>query len=83
MFSALDKYGNTQTSSTRTASFSSSDTQAVLPAAYTLTMGLSGDDGVHIFSATLKTAGSQSITASDALLSGITSGSQSVCPSAP
>ncbi len=45
-----------------TAHFTSSDIQAVLPANYTFT-GV--DAGVHVFSVTLKTAGSQSITATD------------------
>jgi hypothetical protein len=60
---ARDPYGNTATGYTGTVSFSSSDPQAALPSAYTFT---AGDAGVHTFSATLKTAGSQSLTASDA-----------------
>jgi hypothetical protein len=60
---AEDAFGNTATGYTGTVSFSSSDAQASLPAAYTFT---AGDAGVHTFSATLKTAGSQSLTASDA-----------------
>ncbi len=43
-------------------SFSSSDAQAGLPSSYTFT---AADAGVHTFSATLKTAGSQSITVKD------------------
>jgi hypothetical protein len=39
-----------------TVSFSSSDLTAVLPAKYTFT---SADSGVHTFTATLKTVGSQ------------------------
>src|SRR5205823_220395 len=45
-----------------TVHFSSSDVQAMLPSAYTFT---AADAGVHTFNATLKTAGTQSITASD------------------
>jgi hypothetical protein len=48
--------------------FSSSDIQAGLPASYTFTPGVSG--GVAKFSATLKTAGAQSITVRD--LTGVT-----------
>src|SRR5207245_951499 len=42
--------------------FSSSDSQAVLPANYTFT---STDAGVHSFNVTFKTAGTQSLTVSD------------------
>jgi hypothetical protein len=45
-----------------TVRFSSSDGQATLPAAYSFT---SGDAGAHQFSVTLKTAGSQTVTAAD------------------
>src|SRR5207248_4435518 len=47
---------------TGTVTFSSTDTKAILPANYTFT---SADAGVHTFSATLKVAGSQSLTATD------------------
>src|SRR5207245_206227 len=50
----------------------SSDTQAVLPANYTF---VAADAGQHTFSATLKTAGSQSLTATDTATNTIT-GSQ-------
>src|SRR5262249_48747214 len=50
-----------------TVRFSSSDPQATLPGSYTFT---AGDAGVHTFSATLRTAGSQSITATDGNASG-------------
>ncbi len=56
---AQDQYGNTVAGYTGTVHFSSSDGQAALPANATLT------DGVGIFSVTLKTAGSQSLTATD------------------
>ena len=57
--------GTTNTSYRGTVHFTSSDPQAVLPANYTFT---AADGGVHTFSATLKTAGSQSITASDTVV---------------
>jgi hypothetical protein len=68
---ALDPYGNTASSYRGTVKFLSSDTKAVLPAAYVFT---STDGGVHIFSsgATFKTAGTQSITATDSNTSTIT-----------
>jgi hypothetical protein len=50
---------------TGTVHFTSSDSQAALPADYTFTIGTGGDNGVHTFSATLKTVGSQTITATD------------------
>src|SRR5262249_35762135 len=51
-----------------TVHFTSSDGQAVLPADYTFK---TIDVGTHTFSVTLKTAGSQSITAADTLTSGL------------
>src|SRR5262249_6915553 len=69
---AVDAYGNVATSYAGTVTFSSSDAQAGLPSAYTFTTGAGGDNGVHTFSATLKTAGSQSITATDTTTSSIT-----------
>ncbi|HET6880446.1 MAG TPA: VCBS repeat-containing protein [Pirellulales bacterium] len=57
-----DAYGNVATAYTGTVRITSSDARAVLPANYTFT---SGDAGKHTFSATLKTAGTQSITATD------------------
>ncbi len=59
---ATDAFGNVATGYTGTIAFSSSDVQASLPANYTFT---NKDAGVHAFSATLKTAGSQSITMAD------------------
>jgi probable HAF family extracellular repeat protein len=59
---ALNANGTTATGYTGTIHFTSSDPQAVLPGVYTFA---TGDAGVHTFSATLKTAGTQSITASD------------------
>jgi hypothetical protein len=70
---AQDAFGNTATGYTGTVHFTSSDSQAGLPADYTFT---AADAGVHNFSATLKTAGNQSITATDTAAGSIT-GSQS------
>ena len=66
---ALDAYGNTATGYSGTVHFSSSDGAAVLPADTTLAAG------VGTFSVTLKTAGTQSVTATDTVTS--ISGSQS------
>src|SRR5205823_8000563 len=59
---ALSPNGGTDTAYTGTVHFTSSDGQAGLPAAYTFT---AADAGVHSFTVTLKTAGFQSITATD------------------
>jgi hypothetical protein len=61
---AKDAYGNTATAYTGTVHFTSTDAQAGLPANYTFTVA---DAGTHVFSAnvTLKTAGTQSVTATD------------------
>jgi hypothetical protein len=59
---ALNGDGITDTGYTGTVHFTSSDPQAGLPADYSFTVA---DQGVHTFSATLKTAGTQSITATD------------------
>jgi uncharacterized repeat protein (TIGR02543 family) len=69
---AQDALDNTITDYTGTVHFSSSDSQAVLPADYTFG---STDNGTHSFIATLKTAGNQSISATDTVTSSI-SGSQ-------
>jgi hypothetical protein len=73
MVVAKDADGNTATSYTGTVTFSSSDAKAVLPANYTF---VSTDRGVHTSSATFKTAGTQSLTATDTVTSSIT-GTQS------
>jgi uncharacterized repeat protein (TIGR03803 family) len=57
-----DGNGNTATGYTGTVHFTSSDPQAVLPADYTFT---AADQGVHTFSATLVTAGTQTLTVTD------------------
>ena len=56
---ALDQFNNVVTGYTGTVHFTSTDAQATLPANATLT------NGVGTFSATLKTAGNQTITATD------------------
>jgi prepilin-type N-terminal cleavage/methylation domain-containing protein len=70
---AKDAGGNVATGYTGKVHFTSSDSQAFLPADYTFT---AGDNGTHTFTATLKTAGTQSITATDAVTGTIT-GTQS------
>jgi hypothetical protein len=61
--------GSTATGYTGTVHFTSSDPHSVLPADYTFT---AADRGVHTFSATLKTAGARSITATDAATASVT-----------
>ena len=75
---AEDQYNNTATGYTGTVHFSSSDTAAVLPANTMLT------NGIGTFSATLKTAGSQTLTATDTVNSSIagTSGTINVTAAA-
>jgi hypothetical protein len=65
-----DPYGNAASGYRGTVHFTSSDARAVLPAPYTFT---SADAGVHSFSATLKTAGTQSLTATDTTTGSFTS----------
>ncbi|MDR3608514.1 MAG: invasin domain 3-containing protein [Oligoflexia bacterium] len=66
---AQDAYGNTATSYTGTIAVTSSDTHAALPSNYTFQ---TSDSGVKQLSVTLKTAASQSITATDTITSSIT-----------
>src|SRR5262249_32606428 len=63
---ARDAFGNTATGYAGTVRFTSSDGQATLPANATLTSGTGS------FSVTLKTAGSQTVTATDTTTSSIT-----------
>ena len=65
--------GTSDTAYTGTLHFTTTDRQAVLPADYTFR---AADAGVHTFSATLKTAGTQSFTATDTV-SGLIFASQS------
>jgi hypothetical protein len=64
-----DPYGNIAGGYRGTVHFTSSDAKAVLPANYTFT---AADAGVHTFSALLKTAGVQSVTARDTVTAGLT-----------
>jgi phospholipase C len=66
---ALDPYGNIATGYTGNVVFSSTDSQAVLPANYAFS---STDAGIHTFTVTLKTAGSQKVTATDTVKGSIT-----------
>ena len=68
---AKDAFGNTATGYTGTVHFTTTDGAAVLPANYTFT---GGDTGVHTFTNayTLKTAGSQTLTATDTVTGTIT-----------
>ncbi len=68
---AKDPYGNTTPAYRGTAHFTSSDQQAQLPADYPFT---AADNGIHTFTATLKTAGLQTITATDTAISGAQAG---------
>ena len=63
---ALDPFGNTATGYTGTVGFGSSDSQALLPVNTTLT------NGMGIFSTTIKTPGTQTVTATDTVIAGIT-----------
>jgi hypothetical protein len=67
---AKDQYGNTATNYAGTVHITSNDGQAVLPPDATLT------NGVGTFGVTLKTAGNDSITATDTVASGV-SGTES------
>ena len=66
---AKDAFGNTATGYRGTLHFTSSDAKAALPHDYTFT---AADNGVHRFSATFKTAGTQSLSATDTKTSTIT-----------
>jgi hypothetical protein len=63
MVVALDASNNVVQNFTGTVSLTSSDANAKLPASYTFT---TADRGVHIFSVTLSTMGTQTISATDA-----------------
>jgi hypothetical protein len=66
---ARDAYGNKASDYTGTLYFTSSDPQRVVPGPYTFA---AADAGTHTFSATLKTAGTQSLMATDAMTASIT-----------
>ena len=76
---AKDAFGNTATGYRGTVHLTSNDGAAALPANYTF---LSGDSGVHVFSVTLKSAGSRTITATDTTNTGI-SGTQTAIAITP
>jgi FKBP-type peptidyl-prolyl cis-trans isomerase 2 len=65
---AKDAYGNTNTKYTGTVHLTSTDGAAALPANYTFT---ASGAGVHKFGLTLKTAGTQSVTATDTVTASI------------
>ncbi len=69
---AYDPYGNVATGYTGNVAIASSDSKAGLPSSYTFTTGTSKDNGAHTFSATLKTAGTQYVKATDTTTSSIT-----------
>ena len=63
---AFDHFGNIATGYTGTVALTSTDpAAATLVGSYTFTTGAGNDNGVHTFTATLKTGGSQTITATD------------------
>src|SRR5439155_736643 len=66
---ALDAYSNTATGYRGSVHFSSSDPLALLPANYTFA---AGDNGVHTFSATPDSAGTQLNTVKDTNSNSIT-----------
>jgi streptogramin lyase len=72
---ALDPNGNVDTNYQGTMTFSTTDPDqgVVLPADYTFTTGVGGDNGVHTFAGgvVLMTAGSQTLTSTDTV-SGVT-----------
>src|SRR5581483_3099858 len=70
---ALDAFGNTATGYLGTVHFTSSDAAAVLPANYKF---VAADAGMHAFTATLNTVGTQSLTGTDTVRNTI-SGTQS------
>jgi uncharacterized repeat protein (TIGR01451 family) len=76
----LNPGGGTDTSYRGTVYFTSSDAQAALPSNYTFT---AADNGVHSFSATLNSAGTQSITATDTVTSTITGTQSGILVNAP
>ncbi|MBN8226156.1 lamin tail domain-containing protein [Corallococcus macrosporus] len=59
---AHDAWGNVAKDYASTVTFASSDTRAVLPGAYTFTLL---DEGRHLFSVELRTAGDQDVTVED------------------
>jgi hypothetical protein len=66
---AMDPYGNVATNYTGVVHFSSSDSQATLPPD---TFFSAADAGRHTFTATLKTAGAQTLTFADTVITVLT-----------
>jgi Big-like domain-containing protein/VCBS repeat protein len=66
---AMDAFGNVAAGYRGTVHFTSSDLQASLPANYTFT---AADNGVHTFTASLKTVGTQNLVATDTVSSSVT-----------
>jgi hypothetical protein len=66
---AVDAAGNVVQGYTGTVHFQSSSAKGALPADYNF---VAGDQGVHTFTVTLKTAGTQSVTVSDSANSQLT-----------
>ena len=66
---AHDPYGNVATGYLGTVRFTSTDGVASLPSDYTF---ISGNNGVHAFSVSLLTAGSQSVTVTDTVNAALT-----------
>jgi len=73
--SGHDAFNNIATGYRGTVHFTSSDGSATLPADYAFT---ATDSGMHIFSATLNTVGSQTITATDMVNATITGTSNAI-----
>ena len=65
-----------------TVTLTGTDGQAVLPSSYTFTTGAGADDGSHTFTVTLKTAGTQTLTANSATTGSVTTGGIAVSPAA-
>src|SRR5262249_60309160 len=59
---ALDAYGNIATGYLGTIHFTSNDNKAILPSNYTF---VAADAGVHTFTVTFKSSGTQTLTATD------------------
>jgi hypothetical protein len=69
----IDGFNNVLLGYNGTVHFTSSDLKATLPANYTFTVGMGGDNGVHTFSnVILRTPASDTITATDTATSAIT-----------
>jgi hypothetical protein len=79
---AKDPFGNVATGYAGTVSFTSTDGLAVvLPASYTFTTGAGAADGVHTFTVTFNSVGTQTVTATDSGNNlSVTSGNVQVAP---